>query len=688
MPQTESMTALVKARQIDHRIAKQLIPNPGAFDVEAQLMHVREHENLRTRLAVHERRTCFPVAAGRAVRPVNADASEIFVRAFFHRNRSVRFTLPAFERPLREFAVSRLAFGLAGKFGRAVVNPPRVLFCARRSGYDCREEQDHDDYAAPDAARYAVGRPALGVRPIPVYGDHGRYFTPCSESGLVSVKIGNVFRKVLVANRGEIALRIIRTLREMGIRSVAVYSDADRKSLHVRKADEASHIGPSPSSESYLNIDRIVGAARKHGAEAIHPGYGFLSENAHFAKACEDAGMVFIGPSPNSIASMGSKTEARRIAKQAGAPVVPGSEEGLSSAEKAEDFARSIGFPVMLKAVAGGGGKGMRRVDRAAELAPAFETASSEALRAFGDGRIYLEKLVENSRHIEIQVLGDRYGAMVHLGERECSVQRRHQKVIEESPSPLVAQSPAMRERMGEAAIRAASAAGYYNAGTVEFLADNSGQFYFLEMNTRLQVEHPVTELVTGLDLVRLQVEIADGARLPFSQDQIPLRGSSIECRIYAEDPANNFFPSPGKITHLAEPSGPGVRVDSGVYPGWTVPLEYDPMLAKLIVWCDTRDHAIERMLRALNEYHVGGIRSNIQLFQTILRDSDFRAGNLHTGYLDQVLRNPTKAEPPPAELARLAALVASAQIRDDGAELRQDNRGGWVMTGRADLLR
>ncbi|MDP9054148.1 MAG: ATP-grasp domain-containing protein, partial [Acidobacteriota bacterium] len=324
-----------------------------------------------------------------------------------------------------------------------------------------------------------------------------------------------MFEKVLIANRGEIALRSIRTLREMGIRSVAVYSDADRAALHVRKADEAAHIGPSPSSESYLNIDRILDASRRHRVQAIHPGYGFLSENARFAQACEDAGFVFIGPSAQSIALMGSKTEARRVAKDGGAPIVPGTESGVTSSSDAIAFAREAGFPVMLKAVAGGGGKGMRRVDRMQDLEAAFDEASSEALRAFGDGSIYVEKLIEHARHIEIQVFGDRHGNLVHLGERECSVQRRHQKVIEESPSALVSLIPGLRDRMGEAAVRAARAAGYYNAGTVEFLVDRDRHFYFLEMNTRLQVEHPVTELVTGLDLVKLQVEVADGGRLP-----------------------------------------------------------------------------------------------------------------------------------------------------------------------------
>ena len=487
-----------------------------------------------------------------------------------------------------------------------------------------------------------------------------------------------MFQKILIANRGEIALRVIRTLREMGIASVAVYSDVDRASLHVRKADEAAHL------ENYLSIDQILEAARAHHADAIHPGYGFLSENARFARACEDSGLAFIGPSSRSIELMGSKTEARRVARSGGAPVVPGTEEGLTSPAEASAFASAAGFPVMLKAVAGGGGKGMRRVDRPEDLISSFEAASSEALRAFGDGRIYVEKLIENARHIEIQIFGDRYGNLVHLGERECSVQRRHQKVIEESPSPLTARIPGLRDRMGEAAIRAARAAGYYNAGTVEFLADNSGNFYFLEMNTRLQVEHPVTELVTGLDLVRLQIETAAGAPLPLAQRDVAIRGAAIECRIYAEDPAAGFFPSPGKITQLAEPSGPGVRVDSGIYQGWNVPLEYDPMLSKLIVWADTREHAIERMLRALGEYHIGGIRSNISLFRTILNDPAFRAGDLHTGYLDQLLKAPLPQDS--GDLADIAALIAARQ--KPPAPAASSSRSEWLSAGRAELLR
>ena len=500
-----------------------------------------------------------------------------------------------------------------------------------------------------------------------------------------------MFEKVLIANRGEIALRIIRTLREMGIRSVAVYSDADRAALHVRKADQAIHIGPSASPESYLNIGRILQAARCCGAEAIHPGYGFLSENAAFAQACDDAGFVFIGPSAASIGRMGSKTEARRTAQAGGAPIVPGTEEGLTSSTEAAAFARDTGFPVMLKAVAGGGGKGMRRVDRAEDLLSAFDSASSEALRAFGDGRIYVEKLIENARHVEIQIFGDRHGNMVYLGERECSVQRRHQKVIEESPSPLLARMPGMRERMGEAAVKAARAAGYYNAGTVEFLASNDGSFYFLEMNTRLQVEHPVTELVTGLDLVRLQLEVAAGGKLPFTQADVALRGAAMECRVYAEDPANNFFPSPGKITLLSEPAGPGVRVDSGIYAGWTVPIDYDPMLSKLIVWAANREQAIERMLRALGEYHIGGIMSNLPLFPVILNDPAFRAGDLHTAYLDQLLAAGIDfASPVAEEILRVAAAVALASHartnRDTSAVAQEPSR--WLAAGRARLHR
>jgi acetyl-CoA carboxylase biotin carboxylase subunit len=436
----------------------------------------------------------------------------------------------------------------------------------------------------------------------------------------------------------------------MDIVPVAVYTPGDRAALHVRKAAEAVEIA------SYLDIDGMIAAARKRGAEAIHPGYGFLSENADFAAACERAGIVFVGPPSEAIRKMGSKTGARKIAGEAGAPIVPGTPDGLTEPTQALAFARTAGFPVMLKAVAGGGGKGMRRVDGEADFESAFRNASSEAERAFGDASIYVEKLIEHPRHIEIQLIGDRHGNMVHLGERECSIQRRHQKVVEECPSPLVALHPEMRAEMGAAAIRAAKAAGYYNAGTVEFLVDADRKFYFLEMNTRLQVEHPVTELVTGLDLVRLQVEIAAGARLPFTQEQVRWQGAAIECRIYAEDPDNQFFPSPGKITSLSEPAGPGVRLDSGVYAGWTVPLDFDPMLAKLAVWAEDREKAIARMQRAIGEYHVGGVATNLRFFARLLADPEMQAGRLDTHFLDGFFARVPKDEPEHEEVARLVA--------------------------------
>jgi acetyl-CoA carboxylase biotin carboxylase subunit len=451
-----------------------------------------------------------------------------------------------------------------------------------------------------------------------------------------------MFRKVLVANRGEIAVRIIRALREMDIASVAVYSDADRAALHVRMADEAAHIGPAASSESYLRIGNLIDAAQRHQADAIHPGYGFLSENADFAEACEGAGMTFIGPSAKSIRGMGSKTAARSLAKSAGAPLVPGTESTVCDPAEARRIAGAIGYPVLLKAAAGGGGKGMRRVDSELDLDAALRDASSEAERAFGSGEVYIEKLVEYARHIEIQVVGDRHGNMVHLGERECSVQRRHQKVIEECPSPLVTCHPELRAAMGEAALSIARAAGYYNAGTVEFLVDRNRNFYFLEMNTRLQVEHPVTELVTGLDLVQLQIRIAAGEPLPFEQRDVSWRGSALECRIYAEDPNNGFLPSPGRVTQLERPTGPGVRLDSGIYPGWDIPIEYDPLLAKLSAWAETREATIARMKRVLSEYYIAGTKTNITFFRDILNDPEFQAGRLHTGFIDEFFRRHT----------------------------------------------
>lgn len=498
-----------------------------------------------------------------------------------------------------------------------------------------------------------------------------------------------MFRKVLVANRGEIAVRVIRGLREMEIASVAVYSDADRGSLAVRMADEAVYVGPAPSTESYLRVDRILDAARATNAEAIHPGYGFLSENADFAQACEDSGITFIGPSADSIRRLGSKTAARQLARAAGAPIVPGVEEAVSDGAEARRIAREIGYPVLLKAAAGGGGKGMRRVDREEDLESALRDASSEAERSFKNGEVYIEKLVVRPRHIEIQVLGDRHGNLIHLGERECSLQRRHQKVVEECPSPVMLAYPELRHAMGAAALKVAGAAGYYNAGTCEFLVDEDRNFYFLEMNTRLQVEHPVTELVTGLDLVRLQLEIAAGQRLALRQEDVTWRGSAIECRIYAEDPDRNFMPSPGKLVQLREPSGPGVRLDSGVYPGWVVPMDYDPLLAKLACWAESRPAAIRRSLRAIGEYAIGGIHTNLEFFGRILADSEFEAGRLHTGFIDDFLG---RAAPPghSDELLDVAAIAAAFHATQERAAVpavaSTDSR--WRAAGMLELLR
>ncbi len=501
-----------------------------------------------------------------------------------------------------------------------------------------------------------------------------------------------MFKKILIANRGEIAVRVIRACRELGITSVAVFSDVDRASLHVRKADEAYHIGPAAAAQSYLNFSKILGAAKLSGADAIHPGYGFLSENAKFAGACAEAGIKFIGPAAASMEMMGSKTRARQHMEKAGIPFVPGTSRGLESAEQAEEVASKIGYPVMLKAAAGGGGKGMRLVHAREELKSALEGAQSEAQRSFGDSEVYIEKAIVNPRHIEMQVLADEHGNTVYLGERECSIQRRHQKVLEESPSPLV--DPDMRRRMGEIAVRVAQAANYTNAGTIEFLADQEKNFYFLEMNTRLQVEHPVTELVTGLDLVHLQIRIAAGEKLPFTQEDVRVRGHAIECRIYAEDPDNNYFPSPGKITLLLAPSGPGIRRDSGMYEGWTVPIDYDPLLAKLIGYGTDRPQAISRLVRALNEYFVGGIKTNISLFRRILSDPGFQSGKLDTGYLDRLMKTP----PPEVkrEDANVAAIAAGLfAVLDPEAAASTNGKGyateavsQWKKSGRSESLR
>jgi acetyl-CoA carboxylase biotin carboxylase subunit len=465
-----------------------------------------------------------------------------------------------------------------------------------------------------------------------------------------------MFKKILIANRGEIAVRVIRACHEMGIAAVVVYSEVDRASLHVRKADEAFPIGAAAASESYLNIGKILDVARRSGAEAIHPGYGFLSENAKFAQACAHAGVKFIGPTAAAMSAMGSKTRARQAMEKAGVPLVPGTSRGVESLAEAEAVAARMGYPVMLKAAAGGGGKGMRLVHAPGQLKFALEAARSEAERSFGDGEVYVEKAIVNPRHIEMQVLADEHGNTVYLGERECSLQRRHQKVLEEAPSPIV--DAGMRRSMGEVAVRVAQTAAYTNAGTVEFLVDEKKNFYFLEMNTRLQVEHPVTELVTGLDLVHLQIRIAAGERLPFQQDDVSLRGHAIECRIYAEDPDNNYFPSPGQITLLQEPAGPGIRIDSGIYESWTVPVDYDPLLAKLIGYGTDRDQAIAQLTRALGECFVGGIKTNIGLFRRILRNADFSAARLDTGFLERML-NRTEDKAADAKAEEVAAIAA-----------------------------
>ena len=475
-----------------------------------------------------------------------------------------------------------------------------------------------------------------------------------------------MFRKLLIANRGEIAVRIARACRELGISPVAVYSDADRASLHVRVCDQAVNVGPPPSTESYLVIDRIIEAARSSGAEAIHPGYGFLSENHEFAEAVARAGLTLVGPPASAMAVMGSKTSARLAAINACAPVVPGTTAPLSSGTEAKHAAEQLGFPVILKAAAGGGGKGMRLVRSADEIESALSMAQSEAAAAFNDSSVYIEKYIERPRHIEIQLLGDKHGSIVHLGERECSIQRRHQKVVEECPSPFA--GPELRQRMGETAVRIATSVGYSSAGTMEFLVDQQRNFYFLEMNTRLQVEHPVTEMVVGRDLVHEQIKIAAGHRLSFTQDEVVMRGSAIECRIYAEDPDQGFLPSPGRITGLRTPSGPGVRDDSGVYEGWEVPLYYDPLLAKLCVWGETRDVAINRLKRALDEYVVEGIMTTLPFFRSLVLNHEFRSGEFDTGFIERLPLRDRSAQLIGEDATRLQDIAALAAILHSGA--------------------
>lgn len=443
-----------------------------------------------------------------------------------------------------------------------------------------------------------------------------------------------MIKKVLVANRGEIAVRIMRSCREMGIRTVAVYSEADRASMHVRYADQAYCIGPAPSVESYLKIESIIEIAKKSGADAIHPGYGFLSEKAEFSERCEQEGIIFIGPSGHSIRMMGDKITARKTMMAAGVPVVPGTIDAIKDESEALRIIEEIGLPVMIKATAGGGGKGMRLVKNSVDILSSLRMAQSEARNAFGDDSVYIEKYIESPHHIEFQILADKLGNTIHLFERECSVQRRHQKVIEETPSPLL--TPEIRMEMGKYAVAAAKAANYWGAGTIEFIVDDNLNYYFLEMNTRLQVEHPITERVVGVDLVKEMIGIANGLALPYTQNDLKQNGHAIECRIYAEDPDNNFMPSPGKIQHITEPLGLGVRHDGYVYEGYTIPIYYDPMISKLIVWAKNRDEAISRMSRALHEYKITGVKTSIRFLAKIMEAEPFISGKYNTHFIEE----------------------------------------------------
>jgi acetyl-CoA carboxylase, biotin carboxylase subunit len=496
-----------------------------------------------------------------------------------------------------------------------------------------------------------------------------------------------MFKKILIANRGEIACRVIRACRDMNIATVAVYSEADKHALHVRMADEAYHIGNPPSAESYLRWEKILEVAEKSGAEAIHPGYGFLSENAEFVREVTKRGIVFIGPPPEAMEGMGGKISARLLAIKAGVPVVPGTTEPLKNYEDALETSREMGFPIMLKASAGGGGKGMRLVLAESELKSALETAQSEALAGFGDDAVYIEKAVVRPRHIEIQVFSDTHGNHVYLGERECSIQRRHQKVIEEAPSPI--NDAELRRKMGECAVKVAAAVDYVGAGTVEFLvSDVDKSFYFLEMNTRLQVEHPVTELVTGIDLVREQILVAWGEKLSFTQDDVQLNGHAIECRVYAEDPENNFLPSPGKITRLRVPSGNGVRDDGGIYEGSEITIYYDPMISKFCVHGRTREEALGRLRRALQEYEVGGIKTTLPFFREIVEDTEFIEGKLDTGFISrwQERRKKIEADETEKDLVIIAAALNQRQNQTKSAIVQPEKQSRWAMSGRLAL--
>jgi acetyl-CoA carboxylase biotin carboxylase subunit len=499
------------------------------------------------------------------------------------------------------------------------------------------------------------------------------------------------FKKVLVANRGEIAVRVTRTLHEMGIAAVAIYSEVDRAALHVRMADEAYLVGPAPAGESYLRADKVIAVAKKAGCDAIHPGYGFLSENAEFADACERAGITFIGPPASAMRQMGSKTAARAKMAEAGVPIVPGAM--CSTTDEAVAAAKKIGFPVMLKASAGGGGKGMRLVLEESEMASAWERARSEAKKFFGDDTVYLEKALIKPRHVEIQVLGDREGNMVHVFERDCSIQRRNQKVVEETPSP--AASRELVARMGAIAVQGAKAVGYHSAGTFEFLLADDGSFYFLEMNTRLQVEHPVTELVSGHDLVREMITVAQGEKLQFTQTDLVSRGAAIQCRVYAEDPSNGFLPSPGRIESLVVPAGPGIRDDGGAYPGCEISSYYDPLISKLCVWAPTRERAVARMRRALSEYIVTGIRTNLAFHEKLFQHPDFVAGNYDTGFIERnkehLLGYPLVPEADREAVAVAVAIAAARMERATGASAAVTGESGsrlspWVASQRARL--
>lgn len=500
-----------------------------------------------------------------------------------------------------------------------------------------------------------------------------------------------MFKKILIANRGEIAVRIIRACRESGIKAVTVFSEVDRKGLHVRMADEAYFIGPSPSAESYLNMEKIIEVAKKAECEGIHPGYGFLAENPVFARKIEKEGLFFIGPPASAIELLGDKMAARKTMKDAGIDIVPGTEEPLESEKQGLSIAQRIGFPILIKAAGGGGGKGMRIVRNEKDLKEAMRACASEAKSAFADARIYIEKYLERPRHVEIQILGDKFGNVIYLGERECSIQRRHQKVVEESPSPVVDEK--MRKRMGETAVKAAKAAGYRNAGTMEFLVDSDKNFYFLEANTRLQVEHPVTEMVTGIDIAKEQIKIASGLPLSYKQKDISWRGAAIECRIYAEDPENNFLPSTGVVSSYEEPAGPGIRVDSGLYEGCEVPIYYDPIIGKLITWGKNRDEAIQRMRRALTEYRISGVATTIPFHIQVMQNEKFQKGDLSTHFIEEEFNRGRKIQAE-EDVYKMAALF-SALVKFKETKRIQTRRGSkiqrenpWKIEGRRRGLR